>query len=129
MSSAFTPGCSDYTTQKISESHVEGLYIEKLAVCAESGEPLLDEQGQAVIETCVNVGITRGLFNLLLWQWALFGTILVTIMAGWDKGLINLGCTLAFLLVLSMQKLVVKQINNDDVSEVDAESEICVQQS
>ncbi len=125
MSSAYTPGCSDYKTQKISEAHVEGLYIEKLAVCADSGEPLIDEQGRIVIETCVNVGITRGLFDLLLWNWALFGTILVTLIAGFDKGLINLGCTLGFLLVLFMQKLLVKQLKDDSISEDDVKRAFC----
>lgn len=116
MSKVYTSANADVTTQKFSEDHVEGLYIERLAVCADSGEPLVDEQGHAVVETCVNVGVTRGLFDLLLWQWALFGTILVTLVAGWDKGLLNLGLTLGFILILFLQKLVVKQLKSEGVS-------------
>ncbi len=127
MSKAYTPGCQEVVTEKFSEAHVEGLYIEKLAVCAESGEPLVDEQGHAVVETCVNVGITRGLFDLLLWQWALFGTVLVTLIAGWDKGLINLGLTLGFILIVFLQKLVVKQLKSEDISVDDIKRAFCTQ--
>ncbi len=127
MSKVYTPGCSDVKTQKYSESHVEGLYIEKLAVCAESGEPLVDADGNAVVETCVNVGVTRGLFDLLLWQWALFGTILVTTVAGWEKGAINLLCTLGFILALFMQKYIMKQLKKDEVSAIDVEEALYIQ--
>ncbi len=128
MSKAYTPRCSDVVIHKFSESNVEGLYIEKMAICGETGEPLTDDDGHAVVETYVNVGITRGLFDLLLWQWALFGTMLVAVLYGNHNALINLGCTLGFILMLFMQKYVVKQIKNVDISPLEVKSSICTLQ-
>lgn len=128
MSKAYTPRCSDVVIHKFSESHVEGLYIEKMAVCGETGEPLTNDDGYAVVETCVNVGITRGLFDLLLWQWALFGTILIAIVGNGHQALMNLGFTLGFILLLFMQKYVVKQIKKVDVSPLEVKRLICTLQ-
>lgn len=128
MSKAYARGCSDVVNQKFFEFNVEGLYIEKMAVCGEAGEPLIDDNGNAVVETCVNVGITRGLFNLLLWQWALLGTTLIAIVGNGHQALMNLGFTLGFILVLFLQKYIVKQIKKVDVSPLEVKDAICAYQ-
>ncbi len=101
---------SNILSVKVSHKHHLGYHVERMVYCSkESGEPLTDDCGELVMDTCVDAGMSRSLFVIFLIQWMTFGSMVMYYLFDLRIATINLFSSLLFMSIVSLARRLYQQ--------------------